>query len=156
MVVLDTCKKHHNTHHIPLLDPRVATHNIDVPWLWTRSSTIDCCFSCCFSCNRRKRTVHDVEEVVLGSDAGVALHVEELRLLARADGRVDTLGDEQPCGDADDDQGDDPSQDRLEENPSVDALASLEQRNAGGGADLPRQMERARAILDETGRRRNP
>jgi len=49
---------------------------------------------------------------------------------------VDTLRDDEASADASDDQGDDPAEGGLAEHELVDALGALEERDAGGGADL--------------------
>mmetsp|Transcript_18708 Transcript_18708/g.60100 ORF Transcript_18708/g.60100 Transcript_18708/m.60100 type:complete len:632 (+) Transcript_18708:589-2484(+) len=53
-----------------------------------------------------------------------------------AEGRADALAGEDAGEDAGDDEGDDPAEGGLAEDPLVDAAAALEERDAGGGADL--------------------
>eukprot|EP00965_Chrysotila_dentata_P030978 1031727-Pleurochrysis_carterae.AAC.1 len=91
----------------------------------------------------RQECVVDVAQpVVFIGYKLIAFGVEELVLdrsgLIRiaGDGRVDALRHEQAGAEADDDEGNHPAHGGLQEHFLVDTLATLEQRDAGGCADL--------------------
>eukprot|EP00965_Chrysotila_dentata_P111387 3682534-Pleurochrysis_carterae.AAC.2 len=111
--------------------------------------------------DREERVVGVPQPVVLGGHKLIALGVEKLVLdgswlvWVASDWRVDTLRDEEAGGEANYDEGNDPSDGGLEEHPLVDTLGALEQRDAGGGTDLAvggreRQAE-VRADDDDNG-----
>eukprot|EP00965_Chrysotila_dentata_P127913 4230120-Pleurochrysis_carterae.AAC.3 len=93
-------------------------------------------------CFGQERVVDEAQPVVFVGHKLVALGVEELVLdrsgLIRVAGdrRVDTLRHDQAGAEADDDKGDHPAHGSLQEHVLVDTLGTLEQRDAGGGADL--------------------
>mmetsp|Transcript_12914 Transcript_12914/g.22066 ORF Transcript_12914/g.22066 Transcript_12914/m.22066 type:complete len:499 (+) Transcript_12914:158-1654(+) len=80
--------------------------------------------------------VRRVEREGVGAAPARTQVVDERRARTHRERRLDAERDDKPAGEADDNKGDDPADDGLTEDPLVHALAALEKRDAGRGADL--------------------